>query len=268
MKFDLHTHHDRCGHARGVIRDYIEAAIRGGLDVIGISDHSPYFGSPEDRPEPGIAMARSEFPRYIEEVLKLKEEYRGKIEVLLGVESDFFPEDIEVYRQHYAKYPFDYIIGSVHRSDGVSIFNKKRWRSLNEKEQVRQKELYYQLIKESARSGMFQILGHIDAMKGYYPAFSQIQTQAVDDTLRIIGECDIAIEINTSGKTKDCGGWYPSDDILERALRYGVSVTFGSDAHDPERVGDEWEQVRERLKEIGFARWCYFRDKQRIYVDL
>lgn len=25
--FDLHTHHDRCGHARGIIRDYIEAAI-------------------------------------------------------------------------------------------------------------------------------------------------------------------------------------------------------------------------------------------------
>lgn len=41
MKFDLHTHHFRCGHADGTIRDYIEAGIAAGLGVIGISDHTP-----------------------------------------------------------------------------------------------------------------------------------------------------------------------------------------------------------------------------------
>lgn len=39
-KFDLHTHHERCGHAVGTIRDYIEAAIHSELDVIGISDRT------------------------------------------------------------------------------------------------------------------------------------------------------------------------------------------------------------------------------------
>ena len=51
----------------------------------------------------------------------------------------------------------------------------------------------------------------------------------------------MAIEINTSGKTKDVGGWYPADDILERALFHNVAVTFGSDAHTPERIGDEFD---------------------------
>jgi histidinol-phosphatase (PHP family) len=268
VKFDLHTHHKRCGHAQGSIEDYIEAAIQAGVDVIGISDHSPYFARSEDHAEPKVAMAKSEFPKYVEEVLQLKEKYRGRIEVLLGVESDFFPEHAKRYQQMYEPYPFDYIIGSVHRSNGVSIFNKKRWRNLSEERQVREKEIYYDLIQKSARSGMFQILGHIDAMKGFYPAFSSIQTKAVDDTLRIIGECGMAVEINTSGKTKDCGGWYPSDDILERALHYHIDVTFGSDAHEPGRVGDEWELVRQRLKEIGFRRWVYFRAKQPIYVEL
>lgn len=41
MKFDLHTHHFRCGHADGNIRDYVEAALEAGLQVIGISDHTP-----------------------------------------------------------------------------------------------------------------------------------------------------------------------------------------------------------------------------------
>ena len=268
MKFDLHTHHYRCGHAEGTIRDYIEAAIDKGLQVIGISDHSPYFASDSEQPWPGIAMAKSEFARYVAEVEKLKEEYKEKIEVLLGVESDFFPEHAELYRSVYDRYPFDYIIGSVHQSDGLSIFNKKRFVGLDEAEKVRQKEMYYDLIEQSAKSGMFQVLGHIDAMKGFYPAFSDIRTDAVERTLKTIGECGVAIEINTSGKTKACGGWYPSDDILEMALHYGVAVTFGSDAHIPDRVGDEFELVRKRLKEIGFKEWVFFRQKKRVSVAL
>ncbi|SHF28944.1 PHP domain-containing protein [Seinonella peptonophila] len=43
MKFDLHTHHNRCGHAYGKIEEYIEAAIRKGLQMIGISDHSLFL---------------------------------------------------------------------------------------------------------------------------------------------------------------------------------------------------------------------------------
>lgn len=268
MKFDLHTHHERCGHAEGQIRNYIEAAIAEGLSVIGISDHSPYFGSEEDQPYPSIAMAQSEFSRYIEEVIQLKEEYAGKIDVLLGVESDFFPEHVERYRQIYDRYPFDYIIGSVHQSGGVSIFNRNRWKRLNEQEQIQHKEEYYDLIQQSARSGMFQILGHIDAMKAYYPAFSDLPTAKVEETLKVIGECKLAIEINTSGKTKDVGGWYPSDSMLEMALRYGVDVTFGSDAHIPSRVADEFELVQQRLKEIGFTEWVYFKEKQRMAVPL
>ncbi|MEC0232107.1 histidinol-phosphatase [Paenibacillus alba] len=268
MKFDLHTHHDRCGHAQDTIREYIEAAISAGLQVIGISDHSPYFGSPEDHAQPLIAMAKSEFPRYVAEVLQFKKEYEGKIDVLLGVESDYFPEHTSIYQQEYAKYPFDYIIGSVHLSGGVSIFNRNRWKSLNEEQKITQKEEYYRLIAESARSGMFNILGHIDAMKGFYPAFSDIVTPKVNETLKIIGESGVAIEINTSGKTKDVGGWYPSHEILEQALHHGVEVTFGSDAHIPSRVADDWDEVRQTLKEIGFKHWVYFKNKQKQIVQL
>ncbi|RRJ61658.1 histidinol-phosphatase HisJ family protein [Paenibacillus oralis] len=269
MKFDLHTHHFRCGHADGNIRDYIEAGIAAGLSVIGISDHTPYFGSPEDRPFPRISMGKKEFAGYVDEVLKLKREYEGKIDVLLGIESDFFPEHAEVYRNTLHQYPFDYVIGSVHSVGEVSIFNKNRWKGLSPQEKIATKEAYYDLIRQSARSGMFQILGHIDAMKGNYPAFSDIPAaEAIDDTLKTIAESGVAIEINTSGKTKLSGGWYPADAILERALHFGVDVTFGSDAHIPQRVADEWEDVARRLKTIGFREWVYFKNKQKISVPL
>lgn len=268
FKFDLHTHNEMCGHATGTIEDYVQAAVKNGLNVIGISDHTPYFHSEEDQPFPRITMARSGFANYIEEVLRLKEKYANQIEVLLGIESDFFPEQSHVYKQYLEKEPFDYIIGSVHFVDEISIFKRGRWEGLTSAEKVTTKENYYHLIEQSARCGMFQILGHIDAMKGYYPEFSTIEVDAIDHTLRVIGESDLVIEINTSGKTKDSGGWYPADDILERALFHKVGVTFGSDAHTPERVGDEFDEVKRRLKEIGFTEWNYFVNKQKKAIRL
>ncbi|RKP56189.1 histidinol-phosphatase HisJ family protein [Cohnella endophytica] len=270
MKFDLHTHHDRCGHAQGKISDYIEAAIEAGMHVIGISDHSPYFAHELDQPQPGIAMARSDFPNYVAEVLRLKEQYKDRIEVLLGVESDFYVDQIELYRASYEPYPFDYIIGSVHQTRGVSIFNRNRWKGKNEDEQLDEKKHYYDLIRQSAGSGLFQVLGHIDAMKGYYPDFANISgaEAEIDEALKAVAANDISIEINTSGKTKDVGGWYPSHAILERARHFGVDVTFGSDAHVPERIGDDWELVQKRLREFGFRRWVFFRGKQKVVVPL
>ncbi|MDF9842701.1 MULTISPECIES: histidinol-phosphatase [unclassified Paenibacillus] len=269
MKFDLHTHHFRCGHADGTIRDYIEAGIAAGLSVIGISDHTPYFGHKAEQAFPHIAMAKSEIVNYVEEVLSLQKEYAGKIDVLLGIESDYFPEHAELYRATLAAYPFDYVIGSVHSVGGDSIFNKSRWKRLNPQQMQAVKAEYYRLIADSARSGMFQILGHIDAMKGNYPQFCDIPAAAeIDEALRVIGECGTAIEINTSGGTKLCGGWYPSDDILERALHYGVEVSFGSDAHKPSRVADQRDAVEARLKEIGFKEWVYYKRRERVAVPI
>ncbi|RXZ84218.1 histidinol-phosphatase HisJ family protein [Paenibacillaceae bacterium] len=269
MKFDLHTHHERCGHAVGTIEDYIRAAIDAGLQVIGISDHSPYFASDQDQPQPGIAMARSDFENYIREVQRLQQQYAPQIEVLLGMESDFYPEHAQLYQSAYDLHPFDYLIGSVHQTSGISIFNRNRWNKLSEEEMITAKEHYYDLIAQSARSGIFQILGHIDAMKGYYPPFSDIPAHnKIDETLQTIAASGVSIEINTSGSQKDCGGWYPSDAILERACHYGVDVTFGSDAHLPARVGEDRDAVQQRLREIGFSRWVFYRQKQPVYVPL
>jgi histidinol-phosphatase (PHP family) len=268
LQFDFHTHHERCGHATGTIEHYVKAAVEKGLDLIGIADHSPYFYSEEDQLYPTIAMAKSELSHYVNEVLRLKAAYAGKIQVLLGMESDFFPQYADIYQKQFNLYPFDYIIGSVHYVSDVSIFKRGRWEGLTKEQKVQTKDQYYELIEQSARSGMFQILGHIDAMKGFYPEFSSIETEMVETTLKVIAEHDIAIEINTSGKTKDCGGWYPGDDLLERALFHGVKVTFGSDAHTPDRVGDEFELVQQRLKEIGFKEWAYFMAKKRYMTKL
>ena len=37
MRFNLHTHTFRCRHASGTEREYIENAIRSGMDLLGFS---------------------------------------------------------------------------------------------------------------------------------------------------------------------------------------------------------------------------------------
>lgn len=272
LTFDLHTHHERCNHAVGNIRDYIETAISNGFDMIGISDHSPHFYSSEDRLSP-TTMAQSEFSNYVQEVLQLKEEYKEKIDVLLGVESDFFKEYIDIYKKIYQQYPFDYIIGSVHYMHGSmfgpnKVSDKHIWHQLTKDGKIARQKTYYRLIQQSAQSGLFQILGHIDWMKQSYEDFSNLlPNEIIDETLQVIAESNMAIEVNTSGARKGLG-WFPDTDILERAHHYGVDVTFGSDAHSPKTLGHAFEKVRTTLKEIGYDQWCYFKNKEKHYTSL
>lgn len=266
MRFDIHTHHERCGHAYGSIEDYILKAIELEMRYIGISDHCPDFSSTKDHPSPRLKMARSEFPNYAAEVLKLKGKYNGKIEVLFGVESDIIPGQMERYQLEYDRYSLDYIIGSVHAVDNISIFAQQKWETLNEMQLIDIKTRYFQLLQQAARSRTYHILGHIDALKTKFPHYDRIALQIVDETLKVIGEQGGVIEVNTSGDKKGLEEWFPSLDILERANYYGVEITFGSDAHRPEHLGAHWNEATSRLKEIGYRRWSLFVQQKKIKV--
>ncbi len=226
MKIDLHTHHHRCGHAHGTIEEYIQRGIELGLDIIGISDHCPNFSSDDDQPTPRLKMAKSEFPYYVAEVMELKDKYHGEIEVLLGIESDFIPGKTTFYHNVYNLYPFDYIIGSVHGIDRHSIFAKKEWERMDIRELEQIKSLYYHYVQQSAKSGAYQILGHIDALKVYVPDFNLLVPKVIDDTLQIIKQEGTVIEVNTSGGKREVGDWFPSIDILERIYHYGNEITL------------------------------------------
>lgn len=263
MKFDFHTHHDRCGHAQGTIREYIEAALQNNLQIIGISDHSPMLAEQEDRPSPGGCMAKSEFTAYVEEVLELKQEFAGQIDVLLGVEADFIPEHLELYGNFLRQYPFDYIIGSVHEFAGIGLYDTGHWEQLTSAGKFELKNSYYNYVTQSAKSGLYDILGHVDALNRYFPGYPELRTELADTTLQTIANHDVVIEINSSDDN-----WVPDSWILERALHYGVKTTFGSDAHEPERVGDAFEEVKKHLLDIGYREWAIFKNRKRTMIPL
>jgi len=252
LTFDHHTHHHRCGHARGSIEDYVRAALALGMEEVGITDHAPLYWMDGDYPQPGSAMARSQLPEYVDEVLALRRKYAGQIRILLGMEVDFVPGTEAMYRDELSPYPWDYLIGSVHYVQGAHIYHQSRWRGGVPAEA--QYAEYFDLVRQSARSGLFDVLGHITGLLAYGPAPSgELRAREFADTAATIAASGVAIEINASGLRKGGPEPFPHGDLLRRCIAAGVPITYGSDCHTPQELGDARELAAGLL--AGACRW-------------
>ena len=105
MIANYHTHTYRCGHAAGEDRQYVETAIRRGLQVLGFSDHVPM-------PFPDGHESRFRVPLrlledYVQSVLDLRAEYRADIDVRLGFEAEYYPDLFEAMLELLRPYPVD-----------------------------------------------------------------------------------------------------------------------------------------------------------------
>lgn len=252
LTFDHHTHHNRCGHARGSIEDYVQAALALGMEEVGITDHAPLYWMEGDYPQPGSAMARSQLPEYVDEVLALRKKYAARIRILLGMEVDFVPGTEAIYRNELSPYPWDYLIGSVHYVQGAHIYHQGRWRGgVPAEEQYAE---YFDLVRQSAHSGLFDVLGHITGLMAYGPApFVEQQAREFADTVVAIASSGVAVEINASGLRKGGPEPFPHGELLRQCIAAGVPLTYGSDCHLPEELGDAREVAAGLL--VGVRRW-------------
>lgn len=253
LPFDHHTHHRRCGHARGEIEEYVQAALAQGLEEIGLSDHAPLYWREGDHPQPGSAMARSELGRYVAEVLALRRKYADRIRILLGLEADYAEGFEAAYREVRAQYPWDYWIGSVHYCQDWHIYDSRRWAASPDPEEVYAD--YYRLVRQSAASGLFDVLGHISGLMAVGPhACDQTLQREFEATAQAVAQSGVAIEVNTSGLRKGTGAPFPHPSLLARCLELGVPVTYGSDSHQPEEVGYGREAVSTCIREARLWR--------------
>jgi HisJ family histidinol phosphate phosphatase len=51
-------------------------------------------------------------PTYVQDFVDFKE--KSNLSVKLGIEIEFFPDELSKTREFIQKYPFDYVMGSVH----------------------------------------------------------------------------------------------------------------------------------------------------------
>ena len=71
---NYHTHTTRCKHASGSEREYIEAAIKAGMKILGFADHVPCPF--EDGFVSGIRMDMEDAADYVNDIRALQKEVR------------------------------------------------------------------------------------------------------------------------------------------------------------------------------------------------
>lgn len=272
MLIDYHTHHVRCGHAVGELESYVQQAIKLGYSHIGLSDHMPLFHVNPAEYYPEVAMPIEELPRYIEECFYLQDKYKNDIEVRVGLEGDYVEGFEEEIKQIISAYPFDYVIGSVHFLKEWDITDYRQVHHWENKDVLEVYKTYYDAVQKAAKSGLYDFLGHIDAIKRF-----TYQPKAEDrdawyglerSTLEVIADCGVPIELNASGLSKPCAEMFPSERMLKQACELGIRVTVGSDAHDPLKVGENIDAARKLLSEIGYTELATFKQRKRFMVSL
>ncbi len=245
---DYHTHTPRCKHAVGPMEGYVEKAIAIGLEEIGFSDHNPLpngLGS-------NVRMDERELDAYVADVLKLRERYRGKIAVRLGLEMDYV-EGLDDYLEKQRRaHPWDYVIGSVHYLDRAC--KQISWPRNFAGDIHTIYERYYTLVRQLARTGFYDIVAHFDLPKRSAQDATEREAAAVTQTLKEVARVGMCIEINTSGhrhpelKRPES---YPTWPIVAEALALGIPLTVNSDAHAPDHVGEQFPAVAAKLRELG-----------------
>lgn len=251
MIADYHNHTSFSSDARGSMEEYVVKAQENGIGEIGFSDHMLIH---ESKCYP--RMTPESIPAYVENFRRVKE--KSQLPVKLGVEMDFIPGNAEKVREFVSKFPFDYVIGSVHFIGDWEIDNPDQAQEYLKRGIMQVYEEYFTLVKQLCASRVFNILAHPDLVKifGYKPNcdFSYILSDVADT----MAKADVCAEINMRGLARPCKEVYPSEQFLRILHAHGVHITFGSDAHEPDELGKGLNEGLRLAKKVGYTDACVF----------
>ncbi len=283
MKFeDWHTHNSLCGHAEGLIEDYIQYAIKMEIDTLGISDHFPYefYSNFEQIPYQGYAMTMDQVEKYLETIDNLKEKYKDEINIRTAFEIDYIQNQYAKLNKHIEKFRnrLDYLLGSIHilpSRKGLWTIDdpllKEEYKiSYNSIDEVYDQYYKTQIEMISNLEFHYNIVSHLDLVKkfNYFPKKPKIVMEKVTEVLENIKNRNLTIEINTGGYRKEVKEQYPSFEIINKIYELDIPILLGSDAHKPNEIAFKFKEILKTLKKIGFSQLAHYEKGKRFFVDI
>lgn len=252
----VHTHSTMCD-GKSTLAEMAAAALAAGAASFGASGHS-HTPLPEDAG--GVLPA--DMSAYRAEVLRLREEYAGRMDVLLGVELD---NCADVTAEG-----FDYWIGSAHRLSGPDgrlytvDWDAETLRACREEafggDGLAMAERYYEEVRRMAAMRP-SILGHIDLVTKFNeaePLFDEGDPRYRCAALEALHAADPAatlLEINTGAMSRGYRSVpYPALFLLEEWRRMGGRIILTADAHSASAVVYGYEQAAELARAAGYDR--------------
>ena len=221
---DYHLHGNFCGHGVGDLEEYVVVALKKGIREIGFSAHLPKVTDPD----PYHAMLEEDLPRYVDKVRALSEKYHDDIVIRLGIEADYFEGYEDRTMRLVEAYPFDYVIGSLHFLGDWHFTSRAglpRYKHENPDEAF---PLYFEVLERMILTGIFDIVGHPDALKRSFFVPSIDLEPYYRRIASVLKGVDMAAEVNSAGLRRNAGSIYPSRDFLSILIEEGVPLTLGS----------------------------------------
>lgn len=276
MLADYHVHTEFSDDSTYPMEDVVKDAVRLGFDEICFTDHVDYgvkvdWDSKEEVTyRDGEPLANVDYPKYVEQVRNLQEAYQGKISLKLGMEFGVQMHTIPQFEALYRRYPFDFILLSVHQVEDKEFWTQDFQRGRTQKEY---NERYYEeMLNLVNHYHNYSVLGHLDLIvrydeMGVYP-FAKVKPYIEEILKRVIKEGK-GIEVNTSSHRYGLADSTPSKEILRLYHELGGEViTIGSDSHKPEHLGTYLEEAKGLLKSLGFLKFCTYKNMRPIFHDL
>lgn len=272
--YHVHTHFsdDSVYPMEQVVRD----AIDRGLGELCFTDHVDYGvkadwdSGAEILYRHGEPLANVDYPRYVEEIRRLRGLYGDRITLKMGLEFGVQPHTIPQFEALFARYPFDFILLSIHQVEDKEFWTQDFQRGRTQREY---NERYYEELLGVVRAYKnYSVLGHMDLIKRYdeagiYP-FEKTKDLAAE-ILKVVIADGKGIEVNTSSHRYGLDDSMPSVRLLElyRDLG-GTIVTIGSDSHAPEHLGAYIQEAKDQLKALGFRSFCTYEKMEPVFHDL
>lgn len=243
---DFHIH-TRYGDGADTPEDMILYAISKGVKELGFSEHS------YTEFDMSYCMRYEDVPKYNAEIKYLKEKYKEKIKIFLGIEQDYFsvtPTD-----------GYEYIVGAVHYvklgdeyvpidCDAETI--KKAVDKHCGGDIYKFCEEYFATVAKSAEKLHPNIIAHIDLVTKFNeqepmidennPRYVAAWKKAVDELMKT---CKL-FEINSGAITRGYRTTpYPSSAILDYLKSKGADIIISSDSHRKESICYKYEEYYE-----------------------
>ena len=243
MIANYHTHTYRCHHATGTEREYIERAIANGIKYMGFSDHSPFIFPNGYESKYRVRLVEAE--DYMNDLRKLKDEYKDQIDIKIGFEMEYFPLYFDQMYNFVRDIGAEYLILGQHciknRQDGEASFASV------DSDSVEKLETYVKEACEGMETGVFSYLCHPDVINftGERDIYLREMRKICETSLKT----GVPLELNFLGIR--CKRHYPNMDFWKMVGEMGCDTVYGFDAHDAEAAYDgesliAAEQIREK----------------------
>ena len=282
MKFDYHMHFEKGDYKVEWAKGFFEAAKKRGLNEIGITEHAHTFPEFEDLYYEDLILDDSfvgsfqkkwlktnKFKHTIDDYFNFMAQLREHgYEAKIGIEVCNFQNQAKV-REILDKYPFDYVIGSIHFIRGWAYDSeeiKAEWQQHSLEDIY---EWYTQEIEHLCAGGLYDVLGHPFNIRlyKYFPDFDV--TPYLLRAVQALKKADMGIDVNT-------GTYYrypvqeisPYGDFLKLAKEYELPIITSSDAHKPEDCGAYIDDAIKYIKEYGYIEGMTFNKRKRTMVPL